>query len=239
MEPKNPSREPGKQVVKVEHVKKVYRSRELEYTAIHDISVSVGKGEFVTILGASGSGKTTLLDLIGTLDTPTSGRVLIEGTDVAKLNDNQLSRFRNGKIGFVFQSYNLVPYMNALENVTLPLIVDDRNNPENTDFAKRLLQEVGLGEKMHKKPNELSGGEQQRVAIVRALVNKPSILLADEPTGNLDSKTSENVLKLLSRMSKEFGITILMATHDPALTAHSDRSIHIKDGLLERQIVKK
>jgi ABC-type lipoprotein export system ATPase subunit len=220
----------------VDHVWKVYRSKEIEYTAVKGISLTVEKGEFVTILGASGSGKTTLLDLIGTLDSPTKGKVLIDGVDASSLSDRKLSLLRNEKIGFVFQSYNLVPYLNVLENVILPLMVYGKDNEQGMELAKKLLAEVGLGEKMRKKPNELSGGEQQRVAIVRALINKPPILLADEPTGNLDSKTSEDVLRLLARMSKEDNITVLMATHDPDLTKLSDRSIYIKDGQIEKDV---
>ncbi len=220
----------------MDQVWKVYRSKEIEYTAVKGISLTVEKGEFVTILGASGSGKTTLLDLIGTLDSPTKGKVLIDGVDASSLSDRKLSLLRNEKIGFVFQSYNLVPYLNVLENVILPLMVYGKDNEQGMELAKKLLAEVGLGEKMRKKPNELSGGEQQRVAIVRALINKPPILLADEPTGNLDSKTSEDVLRLLARMSKEDNITVLMATHDPDLTKLSDRSIYIKDGQIEKEV---
>ncbi len=220
----------------MDQVWKVYRSKEIEYTAVKGISLTVEKGEFVTILGASGSGKTTLLDLIGTLDSPTKGKVLIDGVDASSLSDRKLSLLRNEKIGFVFQSYNLVPYLNVLENVILPLMVYGKDNEQGIELAKKLLTEVGLGEKMRKKPNELSGGEQQRVAIVRALINKPPILLADEPTGNLDSKTSEDVLRLLARMSKEENITVLMATHDPDLTKLSDRSIYIKDGQIEKDV---
>ena len=220
----------------MDQVWKVYRSKEIEYTAVRGISLTVEKGEFVTILGASGSGKTTLLDLIGTLDSPTRGKVLIDGIDASSLSDRKLSLLRNEKIGFVFQSYNLVPYLNVLENVILPLMVYGKDNEQGMELAKKLLTEVGLGEKMRKKPNELSGGEQQRVAIVRALINKPPILLADEPTGNLDSKTSEDVLRLLARMSKEDNITVLMATHDPDLTKLSDRSIYIKDGQIEKDV---
>ncbi len=223
-------------MIQVDQVWKVYRSKEIEYTAVRGISLTVEKGEFVTILGASGSGKTTLLDLIGTLDSPTRGKVLIDGIDASSLSDRKLSLLRNEKIGFVFQSYNLVPYLNVLENAILPLMVYGKDNEQGIELAKKLLTEVGLGEKMRKKPNELSGGEQQRVAIVRALINKPPILLADEPTGNLDSKTSEDVLRLLARMSKEENITVLMATHDPDLTKLSDRSIYIKDGQIEKDV---
>ena len=191
----------------------MYRSKEIEYTAVKGISLTVEKGEFVTILGASGSGKTTLLDLIGTLDSPTKGKVLIDGVDASSLSDRKLSLLRNEKIGFVFQSYNLVPYLNVLENVILPLMVYGKDNEQGIELAKKLLTEVGLGEKMRKKPNELSGGEQQRVAIVRALINKPPILLADEPTGNLDSKTSEDVLRLLARPNCAVANTAIIANN--------------------------
>lgn len=228
-----------KPIIQVEHVAKIYRSGKVEYTAIRDVSLVVDKGEFVTVLGASGSGKTTLLDLIGTLDTPTKGKIRIDGVDVSSLDDSELSRLRNEKIGFVFQSYNLVPYLNVLENVLLPLMVNSNDSAAHIEFAKKLLAEVGLGEKMQKKPTELSGGEQQRVATIRAVVNRPLILLADEPTGNLDSTTSKEVLRILSRISKENRITIVMATHDSELVTLSDRSVHIKDGLIEKEVVVK
>ncbi len=228
-----------KPIIQVEHVAKIYRSGKVEYTAIRDVSLVVDKGEFVTVLGASGSGKTTLLDLIGTLDTPTKGKIRIDGVDVSSLDDSELSRLRNEKIGFIFQSYNLVPYLNVLENVLLPLMVNSNDSAAHIEFAKKLLAEVGLGEKMQKKPTELSGGEQQRVATIRAVVNRPLILLADEPTGNLDSTTSKEVLRILSRISKENRITIVMATHDSELVMLSDRSVHIKDGLIEKEVVVK
>ncbi|MCL5100456.1 MAG: ABC transporter ATP-binding protein [Candidatus Marsarchaeota archaeon] len=223
-------------VINVNHVRKVYRSKEMEYIAIKDISLEITRGEFVTVLGPSGSGKTTLLDVIGTLDTPTSGKVLIEGVDTSEMNDGQLSVLRNEKIGFIFQSYNLVPYLNVIENVMLPLMVNGNSDDEHRKLATLLLEEVGLSGKLGKKPTELSGGEQQRVAIVRALVNKPHILLADEPTGNLDSKTSDEVINLLARMSKENDTTILMVTHDPDLAKLSDRCVYMRDGLVEKEI---
>ncbi|MEM0106976.1 MAG: ABC transporter ATP-binding protein [Candidatus Micrarchaeaceae archaeon] len=222
-------------VVKLDNVWKEYRSKEISYTAIKGISLTISRGEFLTILGASGSGKTTLLDLIGTLDNPTKGKIFIDGVDTSLLSDKELSLLRNEKIGFVFQAYNLVPYLTALENAILPLVVCGRDNEQGIEFAKKLLSEVGLREKINKKPNEVSGGEQQRIAIVRALINKPQLVLADEPTGNLDSKNSEAVLHLLAKMSKEENVTVVMATHDPDLTKLSDRSIYIKDGLIEKE----
>ncbi len=222
-------------VILVDKVAKTYRTRKLEYTAIKDISIAVKRGEFVSVLGPSGSGKTTLMNLIGTLDRPAEGRILIDGVNTTSLNENELSILRNRKIGFVFQSYNLVPYLNAFENVTLPLMVDGIDTKENLERGRALLAEVGLGGKMGKKPNELSGGEQQRVAIVRALINEPPIILADEPTGNLDSKTSDAVMKVLVRMAKEHNTTIVMVTHEEDIAAYSDRSIYLKDGVVERE----
>ncbi len=221
-------------VILVDKVMKTYRTRKMEYTAIRDISLKVKKGEFISILGPSGSGKTTLMNLIGTLDRPTRGRILIDGVDTTSLNETQLAILRNRKIGFVFQSYNLVPYLNAFENVSLPLMVDGLDTKENLDRGRALLSEVGLGEKLAKKPNELSGGEQQRVAIVRALINNPPIILADEPTGNLDSKTSDAVMNVLVRMAREKNTTIVMVTHEEDIAAYSDRHVYLKDGVIEK-----
>ncbi len=223
-------------VVRAEHVRKVYKTEEIEYMAIRDISLTIRRGEFATVLGPSGSGKTTLLDIIGTLDTPTSGRIFIDGIDVSSLNDNELSRVRNEKIGFIFQSYNLVPYLSTLENVMLPLVVTGKDDGNSREKAKRMLAEIGMSSKLKKKPTELSGGEQQRAAIVRALMNNPPLILADEPTGNLDSKTSDAVLGLLIKESKERGATILMVTHDPRVAARSERRIYLKDGIIEREV---
>lgn len=231
MKEKNPA-----PVIRVEHVKKVYFGKGVEYVAIRDVSMHVDKGEFVSVLGPSGSGKTTLLDLVGTLDTPTQGHIFIDGTDVSTLKSNELAEIRNRKIGFIFQSYNLVPYLSVLENAILPLTVDDRDTPGNVNEAKRMLTEIGLGDKLEKKPAELSGGEQQRVAIVRAFVNSPSILLADEPTGNLDSKSAEIVLNMIIKMSKEKDVTILMVTHAPEVAALSMRSVYLRDGMIEKEI---
>lgn len=222
-------------VIIVDEVMKVYKTRKIEYTAIRNISLTVKTGEFVSVLGPSGSGKTTLMNLLGTLDRPTNGKIFIDGVDTSTLNERELAILRNRKIGFVFQSYNLVPYLTAFENVSLPLMVDGIDTSENLKRGKDLLSEVGLEGKMHKKPNELSGGEQQRVAIVRALINSPPIILADEPTGNLDSKTSDAVMSVLVRMAKENNVTIVMVTHEEDIAAYSDRSVYLKDGVVERE----
>ena len=222
------------ELIRVEHLKKVYKSKNIEYVAITDISLSVKKGEFITVLGPSGSGKTTLMNLIGALDKPTGGKIFIEGVDISTLDDNELAKIRNDKIGFIFQSYNLVPYLTALENVMLPLVVENKRDQQHMEMGKQMLTLVGLGAKFEKRPNELSGGEQQRVAIVRSLMNDPAIILADEPTGNLDSKTSQKVLSLLVALCKKKGITIMIVTHDPNIAKLSERSIFIKDGLIEK-----
>ncbi len=222
-------------VIKAEHVNKEYVGETVTSVAIKDVSINVKRGEFVSILGPSGSGKTTLLDMIGTLDTPTGGRIFIDGLDTSKLNGDELSILRNRKIGFIFQSYNLVPYLSVIQNATLPLMVEGGGTPENIGAARSMLIEMGLEAHMDKKPAQLSGGQQQRVAIVRALVNNPPILLADEPTGNLDSKSADVVLKMLIKMSKEKNTTILMVTHDPQVASLSERSIYLRDGLVERE----
>jgi putative ABC transport system ATP-binding protein len=226
-------------VIELDHVVKVYGTKKTEYTAIRDISMSVKKGEFVSVLGPSGSGKTTLMNLIGTLDRPTSGRILLDGVDTSTLDSRELAVLRNRKIGFIFQSYNLVPYLNMLENVTLPLIVDGLDTTENIERGREMLKEVGLDGKLALKPNELSGGQQQRVAIVRALINRPPIVLADEPTGNLDSKTSDAVMQMLKRMAKENNITIVMVTHEQDIAEFSERSIYLKDGIIEKYVTVK
>ncbi len=222
-------------VILLDHVEKVYHTKKFDYMAVKGISMVIKRGEFVSILGPSGSGKTTLMNLLGTLDRPTLGRIFIDGIDTSSLSETELSVLRNRKIGFIFQSYNLVPYLNAFDNVTLPLMVDGIDDKVNLDRARSLLTEVGLGDKMNSKPNELSGGQQQRVAIVRALVNNPPIILADEPTGNLDSKTSDAVMKVLVKMAKESGTTIVMVTHEEDIAAYSDRSVYLRDGIIEKE----
>ncbi|MGC8479297.1 MAG: ABC transporter ATP-binding protein [Candidatus Micrarchaeia archaeon] len=223
-------------VIIAENIGKTYVSKKIQYTALKDVSVTVQKGEFLAILGASGSGKTTLMNILGTLDRQTKGRLRIDGVDTETLNDNELCLIRNKKIGFIFQSYNLVNYLSALDNVLLPLMISNIDTPEKIEEAKQLLSELGLSEKYQKKPLELSGGEQQRVAIARALINSPSIILADEPTGNLDSKTADTVLDILMRMAKKNDITIVMVTHDPEIAKSADREIHMKDGVVYKEL---
>ena len=195
--------------------------------AVNDVSLHVGQGEFVAIVGASGSGKTTLLQILGCLDVPTSGHYTLDGQRVDQLNDDALSRVRNEKIGFVFQTFNLIPRTTALENVEAPLLYADHVQPPGT--AEQLLARVGLSSRMQHFPTELSGGEQQRVAIARALVMRPRLLLADEPTGNLDSATGDEILDLLARLHAD-GLTIVLVTHDPKVAARAQRVITLRDG---------
>ncbi len=235
------ARPEDKDAITLENVQKIYTSKKsgLTYVALRGISFEIKKGDFVAIMGPSGSGKTTILDLIGTLDRPTAGRIIINGVDTSQMKSNELAELRNTTIGFVFQSYNLVPYLSALENVMLPARILGRSDAETISRAKSMLAEVGLGDKVDKKPMELSGGEQQRVAIVRALINSPKILLSDEPTGNLDTKSAYIVLGILKRMSEEEGTTVVLSTHDPEVGAFAKRQIHIRDGLLEKDFNNK
>lgn len=225
-----------REAIEVKDVTKTYLTGKISYRALNGVTLSVEKGEFVTVLGPSGSGKTTLMNLVGTLDRPTSGSIILDGTDVSSLNDNSLALIRNRKIGFIFQSYNLVPYLTVLENVLLPLMVDGKDTPENIAKAKGMLVEIGMDGTFNKKPNELSGGQQQRVAIARSLINDPPIILGDEPTGNLDSKTADAVLNLLMKVSKEKETTVLIVTHDPHVASLSERSIYMRDGVIERHV---
>jgi len=223
-------------IIRFENVKKIYSNKSgMAYVALNGVSFEIKKGEFVAIMGPSGSGKTTILDLMGTLDTPTSGTIIIAGKKVSEMNGSELADLRNADIGFVFQSYNLVSYLSAIQNVMLPTLVAKKQGSEVMKNAVKLLAEVGLGEKLDKKPNELSGGEQQRVAVVRALVNNPSVLLADEPTGNLDTKSAISVLQILARINREFGTTIVLSTHDPEVGIFAKRRIFIRDGLLTNE----
>ena len=220
-------------LVKLTNNNKVFNSGEVPFQALKDINLSINKGDFVAVIGPSGSGKSTLMNILGLLDKPTSGSYELEGQDVAHLRENSLAKLRNQKIGFVFQSFNLLPRTNALDNVSLPLIYS--GIPRNTRIqrAKKALIEVGLGEKLNSHPNQLSGGQQQRVAIARALVTNPEIILADEPTGNLDSKTSQEIIQMLKNLNRD-GKTIIMITHELELAEHGKKIVHIKDG----QIVK-
>jgi putative ABC transport system ATP-binding protein len=220
-------------VIDVRDVTKVYRMGETEVHALRGVNMSVPTGEMMAIMGPSGSGKSTLMNILGCLDTPTSGLYQLAGQDVGRMNDGQLATIRGRRIGFIFQTFNLLPWATALENVELPLVytgVSDRQQR-----ARAALEAVGLGDRIQHRPTELSGGQQQRVAIARALVNEPSIILADEPTGNLDSKTGEEVLELLEALHQERGLTLVIVTHDPRIAARTQRIVHLLDGQVERE----
>ncbi len=218
-------------VIETKGVRKCYGEESTcEVTALNNINIHVEKGSFVSIMGPSGSGKTTLLDVLGCLLKPTSGDVYIDGKNVIGLDDDELALIRREKIGFVFQQYNLIPSSTALENVEIPLRIAGRARWESEDKAKRLLKLVGLEDRMAHKPSQLSGGQQQRVAIARSLANDPKIILGDEPTGNLDTKTGEMILNLLKKLNKEEGYTIVVVTHDPRVAQHSDKIINLLDG---------
>ena len=218
-------------ILKTVELKKYYGSSENEVHALDGVNFSVEEGEFVSIVGTSGSGKSTLLHMLGGLDRPTSGKVFVDGKDIFSLKDEELTIFRRRKIGFVFQSYNLVPVLNVYENIVLPIELD--GNKVDKGYVKELINTLGIKEKLDNLPNQLSGGQQQRVAIARALAAKPAIVLADEPTGNLDSRTSQDVLGLLKVTGDKFGQTIVMITHNPELAQLADRIVRIEDGLIQ------
>ena len=228
-------------VLKLENVKKVFDSRSASaktVLALDGVSFEVRKGEFVSIVGPSGSGKSTLLNIIGALDRPTAGRVFINGQDIFLLDDTRLSDIRSRLIGFIFQSYNLVNRMSVQENVEFPAVFSERPS-DNGTRALELLQILGIKDKAKQKPVDLSGGEQQRVAIARALINDPALVLADEPTGNLDTKTGREVFDLLRMLSDRFGTTVVMVTHNLELAGMTDRSIYIRDGRIEKETSRK
>ena len=217
-----------KEILKLDHIQKFYGNEGNVTKAIQDIDFSVQEGEFLGIMGASGSGKSTLLNMMGGLDVPTSGNVKVKGKDLLGLNDEQLTIFRRRNIGFIFQNYNLVPVLNVYENIVLPVELDGDTVDKN--FMDEVVQMLALGDKLQNMPNNLSGGQQQRVAIARALVSKPAIILADEPTGNLDSRTSSDVLGLLKVTSQKFHQTIVMITHNSEIAQLADRIVRIEDG---------
>jgi len=230
---------PGKTVnapaIEVVNVTKTYRVGHTDYPALRGVSFKIGKGELVSIIGPSGSGKSTLLNLIGALDRPTSGNVFVDGIKLRKLNEDQLSLLRNKKIGFVYQSFNLIQRLTAIENVEMPLIARGISEQVRRKKALRVLKMVGLGKKLNKRPTELSGGEQQRVAIARALVPEPALVIGDEPTGNLDSKTTREILDLVIQMNKTKGITFILVTHNNEVAETTHRIISIRDGLVEKE----
>lgn len=220
-------------IIKLQDITKVYQMGTEEVHALRGIKLGIGHNEYVAIMGPSGSGKSTLMNIIGCLDTPTSGIYELNGVNVSEMNDNQLAKIRNKEIGFVFQTFNLLARSDVLHNVELPLIYGGVGSAERKKLAMEAIEKTGLGDRVHHKPNELSGGQRQRVAIARALVTHPSILLADEPTGNLDSKTGEEIMALFDILHKE-GNTIILVTHEEDIAAHAHRRVRVRDGHVER-----
>ncbi|MGB5850562.1 MAG: ABC transporter ATP-binding protein, partial [Ignavibacteriaceae bacterium] len=220
-------------IINIEHIAKVYHLGIEEVHALRDVSLRIDKNEYLAIMGPSGSGKSTLMNMLGCLDTPTSGIYDFNGQSVSTMSDNELAKIRNKEIGFVFQTFNLLPRSDALHNVELPLVYAGLPYAERRERAKQTLIDVGLGDRIHHKPNELSGGQRQRVAIARALVSNPSIILADEPTGNLDSKIGEEIMQLFEEIHSK-GNTIILVTHEEYIAEHAGRIIRLKDGLVEK-----
>ncbi len=220
-------------IINIDHIAKVYQVGSEEVHALRDVSLKIDKNEYVAIMGPSGSGKSTLMNMLGCLDTPTSGIYDFKGVSVSEMTDNELARIRNKEIGFVFQTFNLLARSDAVHNVELPLIYAGVSSHERKDRAKQALVDVGLEDRMHHKPNELSGGQRQRVAIARALVSNPAIILADEPTGNLDSKTGEEIMGLFHEIHEK-GNTIILVTHEEYIAEHALRIVRLKDGLIEK-----
>ena len=223
-------------VISIHNLAKNYYVGSIVVPALQTVSLSINKNEYVAIMGPSGSGKSTLMNILGCLDTPTSGTYVLNGTDVSRLQDDELAEIRNKEIGFVFQTFNLLPRYNALDNVTLPLVYAGIPKHTRLERAKEVLESVGLTDRMTHKPNELSGGQRQRVAVARAMVNKPAIILADEPTGNLDSKTSVDIMNLFDEIHSR-GNTIILVTHEEDIARHAHRIIKLRDGLIESDIV--
>lgn len=222
-------------VIETQHISRIYRVGAIEIPALKDINISIERNEYVALIGTSGSGKSTLMNILGCLDTPTGGHYFLSGKDVSQMSDNELAEIRNKEIGFVFQTFNLIPRMTALENVALPLVYAGQRKKARLEQAAEVLTSVGLGDRLDHRPNELSGGQRQRVAVARALVNQPSILLADEPTGNLDSATSYEIMDLFGKLHAA-GNTIILVTHEPDIAAMSHRIIRLRDGMVESDL---
>ena len=221
-------------LIALDHVHKTYKMGDVEIHALRGVSIQINPGEFVAIMGTSGSGKSTMMNILGCLDKPTRGHYFLDGRDISKLSKDELADIRNSKIGFVFQSFNLLSRTSALENVELPMLYLGTKPAERARRAKEALELVGLSERMHNMPNQLSGGQQQRVAIARSLVNNPAIILADEPTGNLDSRTSIEVMDIFQRLNRERGITVALVTHEPDIAQYASRVVVFKDGRIKR-----
>lgn len=229
----------SKAVIKLKDVWKIYKMGEVEVPALRGLDFEVKEGEFVSIIGPSGSGKSTAMNMIGVLDFPTKGKIYLDGKDITQMDESDLAQIRGKKIGFIFQQFNLLNTLTALENVMLPMTFQGIPESERRKRAQALLDMVELGDRVHHKPTELSGGQQQRVAIARSLSNDPEVILADEPTGNLDSKTGTNVLEFLKKLNKEQGKTIIMVTHDVGLSKEAKRSEYLKDGKIIKDYLKK
>ncbi len=225
------------EILRVENLTKIYGKGDTAVTALNNVSFSVDKGEFVAVIGPSGSGKSTLLHIIGGVDTPTSGKVYIDGTDIYSLDQSKLAIFRRRQIGLIYQFYNLIPVLNVEENITLPLLLDGRK--EDKKRLRELLVTLGLEDRIDHLPNQLSGGQQQRVSIGRALINNPALVLADEPTGNLDSKNSEEIISLLKLYNQKYNQTLIIITHDERIALQADRIISIQDGMIVKDEVIK
>ncbi|MGB9521561.1 MAG: ABC transporter ATP-binding protein [Anaerolineales bacterium] len=222
-------------VIQTKDITKVYKMGEVQVQALCGISLNIERGSVTAIMGPSGSGKSTLMNILGCLDRPTSGEYYLDNVNVAKMNEDQLAQIRNRKVGFIFQSFNLLPRSSALANVELPLRYSGNSNGHRTEMARQALEAVGLGERIHHRPNELSGGQQQRVAIARAIINQPAIIMADEPTGNLDSKSGEEIMQLLLGLNQRLGTTLIIVTHDPDIAARAQRIVHIRDGEIQEE----
>lgn len=223
-------------IIAIKDLRKIYIMGDTQVNALQSISLDIHKNEYVALMGPSGSGKSTLMNLLGCLDSPTSGEYYLNNTNVSTMTDSELAEVRNKEIGFVFQTFNLLPRLSALENVALPLVYAGMSKSKRLERAEEVLRSVGLGERMDHKPNELSGGQRQRVAIARALVNHPSIILADEPTGNLDSKTSIEIMNILGELHRQ-GNTIILVTHEPDIAEYAHRVVRMRDGLIESDVM--
>ncbi len=223
-------------IISVEELRKIYIMGKTEVKALQSVTLDINKNEYVALMGPSGSGKSTLMNLLGCLDTPTSGNYVLNGTNVSTMSDADLAEVRNREIGFVFQTFNLLPRLSALDNVALPQVYSGISKSKRQERAREVLEMVGLGDRVHHKPNELSGGQRQRVAIARALVNDPSIILADEPTGNLDTKTSIEIMEIFERI-QEAGNTLILVTHEPDIAEHAHRIVRLRDGLVESDVL--